>query len=90
MHSRDEEATLADPTELPGHFAVHHLNEVTEPIDPRIHLAEKATPKQLDEPFTQQFGDYVHHHKEKHTATSSDDEAKEDVLYVCFLLLCLP
>ncbi|TCD71762.1 hypothetical protein EIP91_003105 [Steccherinum ochraceum] len=85
MLSRDEEATLADPTE--GHFAIHHLNEVTEPIDPRIQPSEKATPKELDEPLSRQLSDYVHHrdpHKAEHGASPSGTEEKEDVLYIEF------
>lgn len=62
---QDEEATLADASE--PHFAIHHAEEVTEPIDPRIAPAEVATPEQLDESYARQFSDYVSHHHHPHS-----------------------
>lgn len=83
---RDEEATLADPTD--GHFVVHHLNEVTEPIDPRIQPTEKATAHQLDEPYTRQLSDYVHHKDRQEPPEKPSPE--EEILYVCFLFFVTP
>ncbi|THH29519.1 hypothetical protein EUX98_g4679 [Antrodiella citrinella] len=78
MNLHDEEATLADPAES---FAIHHADEVTEPIDPRIQSTEKSTSTQLDEPYARQLSDYVHHHKEP---LPEEKALAEEVLYIEF------
>ncbi|TCD62574.1 hypothetical protein EIP91_006724 [Steccherinum ochraceum] len=47
MPARDEEATLADPTE--GHSAIEYPDDVAEQIDPRFHSLEKTASKEADE-----------------------------------------
>ncbi|KAH8104030.1 MFS general substrate transporter [Cristinia sonorae] len=87
MISRDEEATLADASE--SQFAVHHLEEVTEPIDPRISPVDRPSQRQLDEPLVRQLSDYVHAHHNPHkeqtsTSTEKQPPSEDEVLYIEF------
>lgn len=47
MPARDEEATLAGPTE--DHCVIQYPDDVEEQIDPRFHALEKTASKELDE-----------------------------------------
>ncbi|GBE86348.1 MFS general substrate transporter [Sparassis latifolia] len=70
--SRDEEATLAD--ERTSELVIHGLEDVHEPIDPRISPSDRPASEVLDESYTHQFSDYMHH-RDHHHAHDHHDES---------------
>ena len=80
---QDEEATLAEE-ERRSPLVFHHLNEVTEPIDPRIRPSDLPSSEVLDESYREQLNDYLHH-REHHaqlrpSSSGSDIEKEKDKL----------
>lgn len=91
---QDEEATLADE-ERASQLVFHHLNEVTEPIDPRIRPSDRPGQAVLDETYREQLNDYLHHREphEHHLTSTSNSDLKEkensefsEPIYVCHFI----
>ncbi|KAK7687738.1 hypothetical protein QCA50_008956 [Cerrena zonata] len=77
--SEVDDSTLTDRND---HLAVRSLEDVSEPIDPRITPDHRPTSEVLDEGYIHQFNEYVHHEKHAHELSQKPDEGEP--LYVEF------
>ncbi|KZT70822.1 MFS general substrate transporter [Daedalea quercina L-15889] len=95
--TRDDEETLSDPprsNENPGHTAIHSLEDVREPIDPRLFPNSRPDNVRLDESYARQTDDAIHHHdrhlhkvaleRDKLEAEQTEADHDEEPLYVEF------
>lgn len=69
--SRDEEATLSELNE--DHLVIRSLDEVQDYVDPRIRPSDRPSSQELEEGYTQQLSDYLHH-KDPHHSIEKDHE----------------
>lgn len=56
-HAQDDEATLSDA----HHLAIRSLEDVREPVDPRLSPDDRPDNERLDESYVRQLDDYIHH-----------------------------
>ena len=90
-HVQDDEVTLSDVR----HVAIRSLEDVREPVDPRLSPDDRPDSERLDEGYVRQIDDYIHHrdhhlHKavsrtsEKEKDKGEQEEQEEEPLYVEF------
>lgn len=76
--SEVDDSTLTDRND---HLAIRSLEDVSEPVDPRITPDHRPTSEVLDEGYVHQFNEFVHHEKHAHELSQKPGEAEP--LYVC-------
>lgn len=90
----DEEATLADE-ERCSPLVFHRLDEVTEPIDPRISPFDRPSPAVLDKSYHEHQNqsdsppkdpEYV---KEKSEHSEHSEHSEPEPIYVCHQIIQL-
>ncbi|CAL1715271.1 unnamed protein product [Somion occarium] len=77
--SSGDESTLTDHSD---HLAIRSLEDVSEPVDPRITPIHRPTNDVLDESYVHQLSEYVHHEKHAHEFIEKPNE--EEPLYIEF------
>ncbi|OBZ74070.1 hypothetical protein A0H81_05937 [Grifola frondosa] len=81
MSRDEEEATIADNEH---HFALRSLDELSEPIDPRIRPSDRPDDEELDEGYARQLNDYIHHREHHHEIEYDLEKKPDETLYVEF------
>ncbi|KZT70821.1 MFS general substrate transporter [Daedalea quercina L-15889] len=79
----DDEATLSDAPrddENPEHVAIRSLEDVREPVDPRLSPGDRPDNARLDESYARQIDDYIHHrdHHLQKTVSRTSEKDKLD------------
>ncbi|KAL4252903.1 MFS transporter superfamily protein [Abortiporus biennis] len=73
--ARDEEATLAEQYPYDNHVSVRSLQEVIQhdDVDPRVRPTDRPDSEELDEGYTRQLNDYLHHKEHHHVIEKADE-----------------
>ena len=75
VHAQDDEVTLSDA----HHLVIRSLENVREPVDPRLSPDDRPDNDRLDEGYVRQLDDYIHHrdHHLHKTVTRASEKVSE-------------
>ena len=83
--SEVDDSTLTDRND---HFAIRSLEDVSDTVDPRITPEHRPTSDVLDESYTHQLNEYVHHEKHAHELAQNPNEAEPLYVYDFTIAIC--